>query len=133
MKEKKKILVMDDEADVRTFIKVLLEDNGYLVEAASNGEEGLEVMKRFQPDLITLDISMPGKSGIKFYREIKERPETSAIPVVVITGVTGLGGDPDVFRRFINTRRQIPPPEAFVPKPIDKDYVIACIAKLLNG
>jgi len=127
----KKILILEDEPDVVTYLTVLFEDHGYATESARNGQEGMEKAKAAPPDLITLDMSMPEKSGVRFYREIKDDPALSKIPVVVVTGVTGFGGNPDDFRRFLETRRQVPPPDAFIAKPIDQDELLKVVRELL--
>ncbi|MBC8874949.1 MAG: response regulator [Planctomycetes bacterium] len=129
---KKKILVVDDEPHVVTYLETLLQDNGYETVAASNGREGMERVKDGRPDLICLDMSMPEESGIRFYRNLKENPELSAIPVVIVTAVTGKGGDPEPFKRFISSRKQVPPPEAFLSKPIDRQEFLDTIAGALN-
>ncbi len=129
--EKKKILVIDDEPDERTYISTLLEDNGYATETARDGNRGMEKVKADRPDLITLDITMPEKSGVRFYREIKEDGELRNIPIVVITGVSGLGGNPEEFHQFLSTRKQIPPPDGFVPKPVDQGKLLEIIQQLL--
>jgi CheY-like chemotaxis protein len=77
-------------------------------------------------------MSMPEKSGVRFYREIKDDPVLSKIPVVVVTGVTGYGGNPDDFRRFLETRRQVPPPDAFMAKPVDQDELLRVVRELLS-
>jgi CheY-like chemotaxis protein len=128
---KKKILILDDEPHVVTYLETLLRDNGYEAISASNGREGMQKLQQEQPDLVCLDISMPEQSGIRFYRNLKEDPALSALPVVVVTAVTGYGGDPEEFRRFISTRKQVPPPEAFFSKPIEKQEFLDTIARLL--
>lgn len=127
----KKILILEDEPDVVTYLTALFEDHGYATESARNGQEGMEKAKAAPPDLITLDMSMPEKSGVRFYREIKDDPVLSKIPVVVVTGVTGFGGNPDDFRRFLETRRQVPPPDAFIAKPIDRGELLKAVRNLL--
>jgi CheY-like chemotaxis protein len=128
---KKKILVVDDEPHVVTYLKTLLQDNGYETIAASNGREGMEKVKAEKPHLVCLDITMPEESGIKFYRDLKENPALREIPVVIVTAVTGYGGDPDGLKKFLSTRRQTPPPEGYFSKPIDKSEFIAKIKQLL--
>jgi len=128
----KKILILEDEPDVVTYLTALFEDHGYATESARNGQEGMEKAKAAPPDLITLDMSMPEKSGVRFYREIKDDPVLSKIPVVVVTGVTGYGGNPDDFRRFLETRRQVPPPDAFMAKPIDREELLRVVRALLT-
>ena len=133
--EKKKILVLDDEPDVVAYLTSLFEDNNYDVIAAADGEEGMQKTKADKPDLITLDISMPEKSGVRFYREIKNDPELKDIPVVVVTGVesTHDGGTGEDFKRFLGTRKQVPPPDGFVMKPIEEAELLDTIKKVLGG
>lgn len=130
---KKMILVLDDEPHVVTYLETLLHDNGYETVSASNGKEGIEKVRSEEVDLVCLDISMPEHSGIRFYRDLKDDPKLTAIPVVIITAVTGYGGDPEPFKRFLSTRKQIPPPEGFLSKPIDKQEFLDTIAKILSS
>ena len=122
--EKKLILVIDDERDVVTYLRTFFENNGYATVTATDGNEALARVKEKKPDLITLDISMPGKSGIKFYREVKGDPDLADIPVLVITAVTGFGGSSEDFKKFLSSRKQVPPPEGFFGKPLDMDKLL---------
>ena len=131
--DKKRILVLDDEPHVVTYLETLLHDNGYETVSASDGKEGMEKVRSEEVDLVCLDISMPEESGIRFYRNLKDDPKLSAIPVVVVTAVTGYGGDPEPFKRFISTRKQVPPPEGFLSKPIDKQEFLDTIARVLSS
>ena len=127
----KRILILDDEPDVVAYLEMLLKDQGYETISARNGEEGLGKAKDQKPDLVTLDISMPETSGVRFYRELKADPDLAAIPVVIVTGVTGYAGDPYGFMKFISNRSKVPPPEGFFPKPFDRGEFLATIEKLL--
>ena len=68
----KKILIVDDEENIRFLYKTELEEEGFMVELAKNGEEALEKLPLFKPDLITLDIKMPGMNGIETLKRIRE-------------------------------------------------------------
>jgi CheY-like chemotaxis protein len=129
---KRTVLILDDEPHIVTYLETLLQDNGYETVAASNGKEGMEKTRSTHPDLICLDITMPEQSGIRFYRDLKEDPELAHIPVVVVTAVTGYGGEPESFKQFLASRRQVPPPEGFFSKPIDRDEFLAAVERLLN-
>lgn len=129
---KKKILIVDDEPGLVTYLETLLQDNGYETVSATDGQIGSEKLKNERPDLVTLDISMPEKSGVRFYRDLKEDPELAKIPVVIVTAVTGYGGDPEEFKKFISTRKQVPPPEGFVAKPVEQEELLATIKELLR-
>ncbi len=131
--ERKKILIIDDEENIVRYLETLLQDNGYETVSAANGVEGLERVKDSRPDLICLDITMPEKSGVRFYRELREDPDCAGIPVVVVTAVTGYGGDPKPFEEFLSTRRQVQPPDEFISKPIDRESFLETIAKTLTA
>ena len=127
MSEAKTILVVDDEPDMVTFISTVLEDAGYRTVSASNGQEALDRLKEDRPDLITLDITMPERSGVRFYRDLKESEDYGSIPIVIITGVS------EDFRRFISTRSQVPPPEGYISKPLREEELLKTVAGLLSG
>src|ERR1039458_9621785 len=79
-----KILVIDDEEDLRENLKYVLEKNGYVVKLASDGIKGLEVLESYSPDLIILDLNMPHMGGIEFYQKICVR-DLPIYPVFVLT------------------------------------------------
>ena len=81
----KKVLVVDDEPDVREYLKTVLEDAEFNVVTAGDGEEALEVIRRERPDFISLDLIMPKKSGHKLLYELKKYKELSRIPVLIVT------------------------------------------------
>jgi CheY-like chemotaxis protein len=124
--DQKKIIVIDDEPDVVTYLTMLLQDNGYATVDAKDGVEGLEKTRSERPDLILLDINMPEKSGVRYYREVREDPELKDIPVVMVTGVM------KEFERFIKTRRQVPPPDGYIHKPVDIEKLLEVISDLLG-
>jgi CheY-like chemotaxis protein len=129
---KQRILVVDDEPHVVTYLETLLQDNGYETAAASNGREGMDKVRAQRPHLICLDITMPEESGMRFYRDLKDDPVLHTIPVIIVTAVTGYGGDPEGLKKFLNTRHQVPPPEGYFSKPIEKNEFIAKVKQLLS-
>jgi len=86
---KHKILVIDDDPNVVEYLTTLFEDNDYQVHCASDAQQGLDMAKQQLPDLITLDLEMPGDWGPRFYRKMTQEPELKNIPVIVISGLTG--------------------------------------------
>jgi CheY-like chemotaxis protein len=128
----KKILIIDDEHSVLTYLETLLQDNGYETVCAENGKTGFEKAMSERPDLVCLDITMPKESGIRFYRNLKDDPELTSTPVIIVTAVTGDGGDPEPFKKFISTRKQIPAPEGFFSKPIDREEFLGAVARILK-
>ena len=111
----KRILVIDDEKDMRVYLSTLFMKAGFEVESASNGEEGLSAASAVKPDLITLDILMPKKSGVRAYRELRSADETRDVPIIILTGLTR---QEDFFGEDIGN---LPKPDAVVEKPIDRD------------
>jgi DNA-binding response OmpR family regulator len=82
---KRKILVVDDEADFADLIKMRLEANDYAVVLARDGEEGLEKAEAEKPDLILLDVMMPGMDGFKVLSRLKASESTRMTPVIMLT------------------------------------------------
>jgi Fe-S oxidoreductase/ActR/RegA family two-component response regulator len=113
----RKILVVDDEEDVRTFLTTVFEDAGAEVITATDGDEALAMAIEHQPDFISLDLSMPGKDGVEAFVELRSTAETQEIPVCVVTG------HPE-FRQVIYDR-PVTPPEGYLGKPVDEDKLVA--------
>ena len=121
----KTVLVVDDDPDARDYLSTVLEDNGLAVLTAQDGSEALSKVEQEAPDLISLDITMPGKSGVAVYRKLKEDDQFKSIPVVIITGIS------DDFKTFISNRRHVPPPDGYINKPVDADEFVRMVKKLL--
>jgi CheY-like chemotaxis protein len=79
-------LVVDDSMLIRHTVCRFLEQRGYTVESASNGEEALPIVKRIRPDIIITDMQMPKMSGTELITALKAQPETASIPVVIVAG-----------------------------------------------
>jgi CheY-like chemotaxis protein len=79
-------LVVDDSMLIRHTVCRFLEEHGFTVESASNGQDALEALKRIRPDLIITDMQMPKMSGTELITALKAKPETAAIPIVIVAG-----------------------------------------------
>jgi len=119
-----KILVTDDEPDFVVFASTILEDNGATVLKAYNGDDALALARKEKPDLMTLDITMPGKSGTEVFEEIRNDPDLKLLPICIITG------NPDL--RKLIYERAVLPPEGYVDKPITEDGLIFNLRKILD-
>ncbi len=127
----KKVLIVDDDVDVRTFVSSVVEDIGYKPELAKDGEEGIGKVKDEKPALIILDILMPKESGIKMYRALKTDSQFSDIPVIVHSGIAK--------RTFLRSQKAldefgdqaVPEPEAYLEKPVEPEELGAMIKKFL--
>ena len=85
----KKVLIVDDDPDVRLFNATVVEESGHTPIEASNGEEGLKLVKKNRPDLVILDVLMPKQSGIRLYRELKTNKSLIGIPLIMLSGIAG--------------------------------------------
>jgi DNA-binding response OmpR family regulator len=126
METKKKILIIDDEEDVVTYLSAFFTDNGFETLSAVNGKEGFEKAKSEKPDIITLDVSMPEESGVKALRDLQNNESTMNTPIIMVTGVS------TDMKRFIETRKQVHPPEGYFEKPIDREALLKKIKELLK-
>ena len=79
------VLIVDDSPTEAHVLKGMLEKNGFEVETAENGTEGIERAKALKPDLILMDVVMPGLNGFQATRQLTKDPETSEIPVIIVT------------------------------------------------
>jgi len=82
-----KILVVDDDDTILLIFRTYLSKDGHTIETASDGMAGLEKVSEFKPDLILLDINMPRMSGFEVAKRLKEKPETKAIPIFIMTSL----------------------------------------------
>ena len=126
------ILVVDDEPDFAAYLATIFRQEGFEATVAYDGIAALEQVLGHRPDLITLDIQMPRKSGMFFYRQMKADPDLRDIPVVVVTGLRSGGRDADVLiRGFFETER-VPAPVAYFDKPVDTQALLARIRAALR-
>ena len=124
---KKKILVVDDEKDVREFLRAALVESGFDVILAEDGNIALEKVKKQIPDLISLDLVMPKKSGAKFHRELSKRKEWSKIPIIIVTGHAR-----DDLGKSDLKELTMSGPGVYLEKPVKPNNYIAAIKKILK-
>lgn len=118
------ILIIDDSpTDVRVFT-TLLEKNGHRVSSAASAEEGIAAAKRDRPDLVIMDVIMPGMNGFQATRTLTRDPATSEVPIVMIT-TKAMETD-----RVWGLRQGA---RAFITKPVNEGELLACINQLLSS
>jgi len=128
----KKVLIVDDDPDVRLFNTTVVEENGYTPLEARNGEEGLEMIKQDKPDLVILDVLMPKQSGIRLYRELKTNKAFQDVRVIVLSGIAK--------KTFLRSQRaltefgdaSVPDPEVYLEKPVEPEELAAEVKKILG-
>ncbi|WP_419659224.1 two component system response regulator [Desulfosarcina variabilis str. Montpellier] len=128
----KKVLIVDDDPDVRMFNSTVVEENGYTPVEASNGEEALKIIKKEPPAIVLLDVLMPKQSGIRLYRELKTDNALVNIPVIILSGVAK--------RTFLRSQKAltefgdkpVPEPESYLEKPVEPDELANEIKRYLG-
>lgn len=126
MADKKTILIVDDEPDVLRWLTVLFENNGYKTVTARDGAEGMTLVTTERPDLITLDISMPGESGVKMYKKLLDSENVSSIPVIMLTGA------PPELDSFLGRMKSKKKPAAFLEKPVKDSVLLEKVRELIG-
>jgi CheY-like chemotaxis protein len=126
---KKKILIIDDEPDVVTYLSAVLEANGYESYATGDIKTAMEQVKDIHPDLICLDIVMPEETGISFYTRLREDNEFKTTPVIIISGI--VESERFDFRSY-SKDDSIPPPECYIEKPINVEVYIKKVKELVG-
>jgi CheY-like chemotaxis protein len=119
-----KILLVDDEPEIRFLTKRMLEKAGHRVVEAENGDEALRVLEKDKPDLILLDVRMPGLNGWEVCRRIKADDKTKSIPVVMFTVRTS----EEDMQKSVDYGA-----EAHINKPFDKEELIKLVEKMLRS
>jgi PAS domain S-box-containing protein len=119
----KRVLIVDDERNDRDLLEVMLAPGGYELVTASNGERALRVTAEEQPDLILLDVTMPGMDGYQVVAKLKADPATSNIPVIMVTAL----GDRSARMAGLNAGA-----EDFLSKPVDRAELQARVSNLLR-
>ncbi len=123
----KTVLIVDDESDVRNYLKIALEDAGFQVITAADGFEALACVKQKAPDLISLDLVMPQRSGAKFYRDLQKNTKWAAIPVLIVTGHAR-----DELGKMDFEELTMSGPGVYLEKPVKPQNYVNAVKKLLG-
>ncbi len=124
---RKTVLVVDDEEDVRIFFSTALEHAGFNVVSAADGFEALEQVKRQPPDLVSLDLIMPKRSGVKFYRDLLKNKDWARIPIIIVTGHAR-----DELGKTDLKELTMSGPGIYLEKPVRPDNYVVAIQTLLG-
>jgi two-component system, OmpR family, phosphate regulon response regulator PhoB len=127
---KPKVLIVDDEIDMRIFISTLFETNGYKPVATRDGKMGLQKAKELLPDLIILDVMMPGEGGVTMYQGLKTDSRLRDIPVIMLSAVAKKTFAHYVKMLNIRMNETIPDPDAYVEKPPDAEELLRLALQL---
>ena len=128
--ERKKILIVEDELDLRIFLCNLLGNCGYHTIDAADRAEGLQKAKREKPALIILDVMIPKEDGIQMYREIKQDQDLKNIPVIMVSTIDRKTFS--FYQKFQHSPRGkgVPEPGAYLEKPLEAEELIELVHRL---
>ncbi len=142
MSDAGKVLIVDDDPDILTYVSEILQDNAYETSTAGDGAAGLARVREARPDLVILDLMMPKKSGIKFLNEIRQDAAFRDVPILVLSGATGVTGvdmrqylEDQPFRDRKEKALGVSPdiaPDAYLDKPVDPSILLETVAKLIR-
>lgn len=118
-----RVAIVDDEEDVLTFLRLVLEDAGFEVLACDRPVEALDLVARFEPDLVCLDLLMPERMGTSLYAAMRKNPGLASVPVLILSGLNTRDELVQIFRREGNLR----PPVAFIEKPVDTPHFLEAV------
>lgn len=128
----KTLLIVDDEPDVRNFLAACAEDAGFNVFTAVDGEDALKQVRTHKPDLMTLDMVMPKKSGYKVLKELRAVPEFATLPVIVITAHANDEMGSEDIKNLYTTFSGPSAPKFTLEKPITPPKLMKAIAEILE-
>ena len=128
----KKVLVVDDELDMRIFMTTLLETSDFKPLSAVNGIEGLEIARNEKPALVILDVMMPKESGISMYRALRTDEALKDIPVIILSAMAK--------KTFFHSQKmldefkgeKVPEPEAYIEKPPEAEELLEAIQRFVT-
>ena len=124
MSDAKKLVCIEDDLELVDILKVILKHQGFQVFGARSGPEGLETLRRVKPDLVLLDLMMPGMDGWEVHRQMKADPDLCHIPVIIVTA----DGQPITKFRGLEVAKV----DDFIVKPFDVQELVQCIEKALK-
>ena len=124
MTERHRILIVEDDSTIRALLEMALLGSGYAdVSSAARGDEGLDLVRREKPDLVLLDVMLPGLDGLAIARRIRETPELAATRILMLTART----EPDDIVRGLEAGA-----DDYVTKPFDRKVLLARIKAVLR-
>ena len=127
--KKKYILIVDDDPDMVETVGMMLESKGYEVGKAYDGIEGEESIRERLPDLVVLDIMMPRKNGYVLCAELKQKKETSDMPIILLTAV----GESMPSTTLSHADAMTTEADDYIPKPVDSQSLVEAIERFFTG
>jgi CheY-like chemotaxis protein len=123
--------VVDDDPDILEYLGFLLEDHGYQVSSANRSSSALAALDEFEPDVVIVDVIMPGRSGLDLLVTIRQHERWSSVPVVVLTGNDSIVQDNG--RAYLRGHGLERGPDAVLAKPVDQQALVECLTRLTGA
>jgi len=124
----RRVLVVDDDPDIVDYLQSFLEDEGYEVGSATDSVTALETLDRFGPDVVLLDVLLPGRSGLDLLVSIRQSPRWGDTPLVVVTGSDRVLQDD--CQSYLGAHSGVRGPDGVLGKPIDRHTLLAVLSYL---
>lgn len=126
------VLIVDDELSLRIFLRTLFQTGGHEAVVARNGQEGMLRARERRPDLIVLDVMMPGGGGLEMYRALRKDDGLAGVPVIMLSGVRG-ATFAHALAMYGLAEGDVPPPTAYMEKPPLPDELLALAERCTAG
>lgn len=120
---KKKALIVDDETIIRQVVAGALETDGWEIIEAADGKDAADVASKESPDLVVMDMLMPGTDGLTTFKELREGDATAHIPIVMLSSINDMDAGSNRDAESIGLEAGVAPPEAFLNKPATGDEI----------
>jgi CheY-like chemotaxis protein len=133
MDRKKTVLIVDDQMDMRIYMSTLFETSGYAPVTVANGKAGFRKAREIQPDLIILDVMMPGEGGVTMYRELRQDPALKTVPVIMLSAVAETSFDHYLNMLNAQLAEPIPRPDHYMEKPPRADLLLTIARRILTS
>lgn len=127
--KRKHVLVIDDEPDMTSYIASILEGSQYTVQTANSAMEADKIIQENAPDLILLDLMMPGRTGIQLFIRLKGNEKTKKIPLIMVTGIKE---KLNIDWKEIVSKLRARVPDGFVEKPIEPVHLMKIVEDVLS-
>ena len=129
----KKIILVDDEEDIVLYLQTALEDAGFRALTASNAVDGLALIRREAPDVVCLDILMPGESGLSLYQRIRKEDDLRGIPILISSALNVSKELGDIDYSILPDGTAVPEPDWVVEKPVTAEQFVAAVNRLVRN
>jgi len=127
----KRVLVVDDDPDIIDYLGLFLEDHGYSVSSANRSSAALTALDEVDPDVVVLDVVLPGRSGLDLLVTIRRHDRWGSVPVIVLTGNASVVQDNG--REYLRGHDLDRGADCVLAKPVDREALIECVEKLTQA